>query len=161
MVVRGEYKLQRFWASFFGMRAVIGCVHSNRLAVSKKAHCLQLCSSKPHFGQRPCRSIPTGKIIAQEAHRTTSRFPGMAGVFGPNSSFLGVGFLSDLSRSRSDSMYPRCPYLRPILNSLRLEEFQLIKDFPVLVSYAQLSSVANKKIGHFDVEAALRRRLAR
>src|SRR5208283_4227444 len=136
-----------FWASFFGMRAVIGWVHSKRLAVSKKAHCLQLCNSKPHFGQRPCRSIPAGKIMAQEAQRTTSRFPGMAGVFGPNSSFLGAGFLSDLSRSRSESMYPRCPYLRPILNSLRLEEFQSTKDFPVPLSYAQLSPVANKKKG--------------
>jgi hypothetical protein len=40
-------------------------------------------------------------MVAQEAQRTTSRFPGMAGVRGPNVSGLFAGRFSRSSRSES------------------------------------------------------------
>jgi hypothetical protein len=92
IVVRGAKKEHSFRASFFGMRAVTGLAHSNRLAVSKKVHCLQLCSSAPQFGHFSCGSIPDGSNAAQEAHLQTERCPGMLGVRGPKvSSFFGCG----------------------------------------------------------------------
>src|SRR5579884_2472029 len=85
IVVRGVKNEHSFRASFFGIRAVIGLVHSNRLAVSKNVHCRQLCSSAPQLGHFPCSSMPAGRTVAQEAHRHTERCPGIVGVLGPKS----------------------------------------------------------------------------
>jgi hypothetical protein len=65
------------------MRALTGWVHSNRLPVSKNEHCLQLCNSALQRGHFAVKSIPAGNRVAHEAHLTTSRLPGMFGVFGP------------------------------------------------------------------------------
>src|SRR5208282_1936817 len=118
MVARGEKKLQWLRASFLGMRALTGWVHSKRLAESKNEHCLQLCNSAPQRGHLAVKSIPGGSRVAQEAQRTTSRLPGRLGVFGPKlSDFFAGGrsVRSGRSRPPPESMYPRCLYFLSIL----------------------------------------------
>lgn len=73
IVVRGAKKEHSLRASFFGILAVTGLVHSNRLPVSKNVHCLQLCNSAPQLGQFASWSTASGKSAAQEAHRQTER----------------------------------------------------------------------------------------
>lgn len=117
IVVRWAKKEHSLRASFLGIRAVIGLVHSKRLPVSKKVHCLQLCSSAPQLGHLDCRSIPSGRIAAQEAQRQTERCPGIVGVRGPKVS--GFFCCGRFSRSpASESMYPRCLYFLPITKPL-------------------------------------------
>lgn len=82
--------------------------------MSKWAHCLQLCSSRLHRGHCAEKLIPVGKIIAQEAQRTTSRLPGITGVRGPKVSTFLAGLCSDRSESRPESIYPRCLYFLDI-----------------------------------------------
>lgn len=101
MVVRGAKEEHSFRASFLGIRAVTGLVHSNRLAVSKNEHCLQLCSAIPHCGHFPCGSVVAGRIVAHDAQRHTVRCPGIVGVRGPNNSIFSLGRLSRSSRSES------------------------------------------------------------
>jgi hypothetical protein len=86
-------KLHSFRLSFRGMRAVMGCVHSNRLEVSKFAHCLQQCNSKLHCGHFPPYWMVVGRITPQFEHLAKERFPGMLGVRGPRRSPGGVGRL--------------------------------------------------------------------
>jgi hypothetical protein len=90
-VTRGMKKLHSFRLPFRGMRAVMGCVHSNRLAVSKFAHCLQQCNSKPHCGHFPPYWMVAGRITPQLEHLAKARFLGMFGVRGPRRSPGGVG----------------------------------------------------------------------
>lgn len=96
MVVRGVKKEHSFRASFLGIRAVMGFMHSKRLPVSKKEHCLQLWSSLPHCRHFPCGSVPPGTMAAQDAQRHTERCPGITGVRGPKVSGFSFG-----RRSRS------------------------------------------------------------
>lgn len=110
-VVRGAKNEQWLRASFLGIRAVMGFVHSKRLAVSKNEHCLQLWSSAPHRGHLPSTSTCEGRIAAQEAHRQTERCAGIAGVRGPKVSGLLAG--RSLRSSRPESIYPFCLYFLP------------------------------------------------
>ena len=71
-----------FRASFFATRSFTGCMHSNRLPGSKYMHCLQECSSNPHFGHFPSAVIPLS-TVPHCAHRDTSRVPGKFTGFGP------------------------------------------------------------------------------
>lgn len=127
-VTRISYDGHSFFSSFFAIRTVTGCMHSNRLPGSKYMHCLHECSSKPHFGQRPSTPIPCS-TVPHWAHRDTARVPGRFTGFGPSAwSHLGgplvrsggafrgsclpeslsLGSLSLDSRSRS--WYPCCRY---------------------------------------------------
>jgi hypothetical protein len=102
-VTRGMKKLHSFRLSFRGMRAVMGCVHSNRLEVSKFAHCLQQCNSKPHCGHFPAYWMVAGRTTPQFEHLAKERFPGIFGVRGPSRSLGGVGRLCSDRSPRLES----------------------------------------------------------
>jgi hypothetical protein len=85
------------------MRALTGCVHSKRLAVSKNEHCLQLCNSALQRGHFAVKSTPSGNIPAQAEHRTTSRLLIKFGVFGPKLSTFFAGWRSARSRLPPES----------------------------------------------------------
>jgi hypothetical protein len=72
-----------FRSSFFAIRSVTGCMHSNRLPGSKYVHCLHECNSNPHFGHFPSTPMPWS-TVPHCAHRDTTRVPGKLTGFGPN-----------------------------------------------------------------------------
>jgi hypothetical protein len=83
-------------ASFFAMRSFTGCMHSNRDPGSKYIHCLQECSSNPHFGHFPSAVIPC-KTVPHCAHRDTARVPGILTTRGPKVLSRFGGGAPDLS----------------------------------------------------------------
>ena len=93
-----EYKLHWLRSSFRGIRAGIGCVHSNRLEVSKYVHCRQECNSKPHFGHFPMGSDIEPSSAPHCAQRETVRVPGICSARGPKVSFLTGRSLDCFSR---------------------------------------------------------------
>src|ERR1700757_713266 len=52
-VMRNSKNVQSFFASLFGIRSGIGCVHSNCAAVSKCTHCLHECMAAWQRGHSP------------------------------------------------------------------------------------------------------------
>jgi len=82
-VTRISYDGHSFRASFFATRSLTGCMHSNRLPGSKYMHCLQECSSNPHFGHFPSPVIPCSTVPHCE-QRDTARVPGRFTGFGPS-----------------------------------------------------------------------------
>jgi hypothetical protein len=58
-------------------------MHSNLLPGSKYMHCLQECSSNPHFEHFPSLVIPCS-TVPHCAHRDTARVPGILTGRGPN-----------------------------------------------------------------------------
>ena len=82
-VTRISYNVHSLRASFFAIRSFTGCMHSKRLPGSKYAHCLQECSSKPHFGHFSPLGIPCS-TVPHCAQRDTARVPGKLTGRGPS-----------------------------------------------------------------------------
>ncbi len=68
-VTRGENNGQVLALSLTGMRTGIGFTHWNRVEGSKCPHCLQQCSSAPHFGHTTGNSCPVGNCVEQLKQR--------------------------------------------------------------------------------------------
>ena len=139
MVIRNSKNVQSFLASFFAMRSVIFCVHSNCAPVSKLRHCLQECNSNWQRGHWPLGSNPGISTAPQLAQRPRVTVPTMRGVRGPSWSCLGRGsggrwsfFFS--SRSRSRSWYPFWLYFRSMNSSGGMPHHTLKRQAHTLIS---------------------------
>jgi len=82
-VTRISNSSQELRSSFFAIRSFTGCMHSKRLPGSKYVHCLQECSSNPHFAHFPSVGIPCS-TVPHCAQRDTARVPGRFTGRGPS-----------------------------------------------------------------------------
>src|ERR1700691_3964827 len=118
-VSRGINDWQLLAPSFGEIRSGIGFKHWKRVDGSKCAHCLQQCNSAPHFGHFPFQSTSPCSAVEQLKQRAATTFCSRRGRRGPVTSRGGRG-PEGLGRSgkprsfesRSESLYPRCRYLR-------------------------------------------------
>src|ERR1019366_25369 len=90
-VTRGVNRLHAFILSFTGIRAGMGFRHWKRIDGSKCEHCLQQCSSAPHFGQLPLNSVSAGSAVEQLKHLAAATCCTRRGSRGPVTSTGGRG----------------------------------------------------------------------